>query len=78
MLYLAASGVGAITVVGFDSVEMSNLHRQIIHCEANVGMNKAVSACRTMKKLHPTNKCTPIQINREAFFITSSSQEKSQ
>ena len=61
LLYLAASGVGTITVVDFDSVEMSNLHRQVIHCEANVGMNKAVSACRAMKKLNPTIECTPIQ-----------------
>ena len=51
-----------ITVVlHFDSVEISNLYRQVIHCEANAGMNKAVYTCRAIMKLNPTIECTPIQ-----------------
>ena len=61
LLYLASSGVGNITVVDFDNVEMSNLHRQVIHTNAGVGMNKAVSACQAMKKLNPTINCTAIK-----------------
>mmetsp|Transcript_2829 Transcript_2829/g.4020 ORF Transcript_2829/g.4020 Transcript_2829/m.4020 type:complete len:545 (-) Transcript_2829:369-2003(-) len=61
LLYLASSGVGHITVVDFDDVDMSNLHRQIIHKNKDVGMNKAVSACRAMKDLNPTINCTPIE-----------------
>jgi len=61
LLYLAASGIGNITVIDFDKVEMSNLHRQIIHKENNIGLNKAVSACHTMKQLNPTITCTAIQ-----------------
>ena len=61
LLYLAASGVGEITVVDFDHVDMSNLHRQVIHQNRNVGMNKAVSACKAMKELNPTIKCTAVQ-----------------
>jgi adenylyltransferase/sulfurtransferase len=44
LLYLAGSGVGTIGVIDHDAVETSNLHRQIIHCEARVGLNKALSA----------------------------------
>jgi adenylyltransferase/sulfurtransferase len=61
LMYLAASGVGHISVVDFDEVDMSNLHRQVIHTESNVGLNKAVSACRAMKALNPSIRCTPIQ-----------------
>lgn len=61
LLYLAASGVGKIIIVDFDSVEKSNLHRQVIHCEANVGVNKALSACQAIKQLNPSIECIPVQ-----------------
>jgi len=61
LLYLAAAGVGNITVVDFDSVEMSNLHRQVIHKDSNSGMNKAASACSAITDLNPTIQCTAIQ-----------------
>jgi len=43
-LYLAAAGVGHLTLVDFDEVDLSNLQRQIIHTEARVGQSKAESA----------------------------------
>mmetsp|Transcript_6618 Transcript_6618/g.15051 ORF Transcript_6618/g.15051 Transcript_6618/m.15051 type:complete len:207 (-) Transcript_6618:1507-2127(-) len=42
-------------------VDMSNLHRQVIHQERNVGVNKAISACGAVQHLNPTIRCTPIQ-----------------
>lgn len=60
LLYLASSGVGNITVVDFDDVEISNLHRQVIHSNPKVGVNKAISACETMKMLNPTIQCTAV------------------
>ena len=45
----------------FDNVEKSNLHRQIIHTENNVGMNKAISACQALQKLNPSIECIPLQ-----------------
>lgn len=60
LMYLAASGIGHISVVDFDAVDVSNLHRQVIHSESNVGLNKAVSACQAMNALNPSIKCTPI------------------
>eukprot|EP00547_Thalassionema_nitzschioides_P016724 CAMPEP_0194251488 /NCGR_PEP_ID=MMETSP0158-20130606/25489_1 /TAXON_ID=33649 /ORGANISM="Thalassionema nitzschioides, Strain L26-B" /LENGTH=655 /DNA_ID=CAMNT_0038988635 /DNA_START=188 /DNA_END=2151 /DNA_ORIENTATION=- len=61
LLYLAASGVGNISVMDFDEVDRSNLHRQIIHRDESVGRNKAVSACQTIKALNPSIECTPIE-----------------
>jgi adenylyltransferase/sulfurtransferase len=60
LLYLASSGVGKITVADFDDVEVSNLHRQVIHSNQKVGVNKAISACDTMKMLNPTVQCTAV------------------
>jgi adenylyltransferase/sulfurtransferase len=61
LLYLASFGVGRIGVADFDVVEMSNLHRQIIHKQISVGVNKAVSACEAMYALNPTIRCIPIE-----------------
>jgi adenylyltransferase/sulfurtransferase len=61
ILYLAACGVGRMTVVDFDEVDVSNLHRQVIHKSPDVGMNKAVSACRAVKDLNPTIECIPVR-----------------
>jgi len=53
--YLAAAGVGRIGIVDADSVEESNLQRQIIHA-GNIGKNKAESAAEFVKKLNPDVK----------------------
>ena len=58
--YLAAAGVGKITVVDFDGVDRSNLHRQIIHDDASVGRNKAESACGSLRALNPTITCVAV------------------
>eukprot|EP01032_Pedospumella_encystans_P031206 gene31206-35221_t len=50
-LYLAASGVPC-DVLDFDLVELSNLHRQIIHDESQVGLEKAVSAVNKMSRIN--------------------------
>ncbi|OMH80083.1 Adenylyltransferase and sulfurtransferase MOCS3 [Zancudomyces culisetae] len=52
LLYLCAMGVGKIGVVDFDSVESSNLHRQIIHKENTAGLPKVESAKRAMNELN--------------------------
>lgn len=53
LLYLAAAGVGRITVMDGDAVENSNLQRQVIHSDARIGMNKAQSAAVAMQALNP-------------------------
>lgn len=52
-LYLAAAGVGRIRVVDDDRVERSNLQRQIIHREQDVGAKKVRSAVRALSELNP-------------------------
>lgn len=52
-LYLAASGVGTLTICDFDNVDLTNLQRQIIHTTQSVGMNKAVSAQNTIAAINP-------------------------
>lgn len=49
--YLAAAGVGHLTVIDDDVVEVSNLHRQVIHGSATLGMPKAESAARRIADL---------------------------
>ncbi|HAG11279.1 MAG TPA: adenylyltransferase [Desulfotomaculum sp.] len=51
--YLAAAGVGKITVVDDDQLEISNLNRQILHNSDRIGMYKAESAKRTISSLNP-------------------------
>jgi molybdopterin/thiamine biosynthesis adenylyltransferase len=43
-LYLAAAGVGILTICDFDVVDLTNLQRQIVHTTSSIGINKAVSA----------------------------------
>ena len=52
-LYLAASGVGHLTLADFDSVDLSNLQRQIVHTTANVGSTKTDSARATLEGINP-------------------------
>lgn len=60
LLYLAAAGVGHITLIDDDRVERSNLHRQVIHADARVGLGKAESARMTLAALNPRVRVTPV------------------
>ncbi|MDX1609625.1 MAG: molybdopterin-synthase adenylyltransferase MoeB [Halofilum sp. (in: g-proteobacteria)] len=51
--YLAAAGVGTLTLVDHDTVDRSNLQRQILHTDDRVGMSKVDSARRTLNALNP-------------------------
>nr|WP_255806466.1 ThiF family adenylyltransferase [Corynebacterium kalidii] len=53
LLYLAAAGVGEVTVIDDDVVSTSNLHRQVIHTDAAVGSPKTASARREMLARNP-------------------------
>jgi molybdopterin/thiamine biosynthesis adenylyltransferase/rhodanese-related sulfurtransferase len=53
LLYLAAAGVGRIGIVDDDVVDSSNLQRQVIHREGDVGSPKAQSAARAVRELNP-------------------------
>ncbi|WP_036141557.1 molybdopterin-synthase adenylyltransferase MoeB [Luteibacter sp. 9135] len=53
LLYLAAAGVGRLTLIDDDRVERSNLHRQVVHADARVGVSKADSARMALLALNP-------------------------
>jgi adenylyltransferase/sulfurtransferase len=53
LLYLAAAGVGTLGVIDFDVVDESNLQRQIIHGQSDIGRPKAVSAMESIREVNP-------------------------
>jgi sulfur-carrier protein adenylyltransferase/sulfurtransferase len=53
LMYLAAAGVGTLGVIDFDIVDESNLQRQIIHGQSDVGRPKAESAAASVKEINP-------------------------
>jgi adenylyltransferase/sulfurtransferase len=59
-IYLAVAGVGRITLCDFDKPELSNLNRQILHSDARIGMNKAVSGQLTLSELNPSIAVTSV------------------
>src|SRR5215210_1850590 len=52
-LYLASAGVGRITICDGDTVDLTNLQRQIVHRTESVGLMKAESARATMRSINP-------------------------
>jgi molybdopterin/thiamine biosynthesis adenylyltransferase/rhodanese-related sulfurtransferase len=54
ILYLAAAGVGTIGILDFDQVDLTNLQRQIIHTQNDVGKSKARSAAEKASALNPS------------------------
>ncbi|MFN3593472.1 MAG: HesA/MoeB/ThiF family protein [Thiobacillaceae bacterium] len=60
-LYLAAAGVGRITLADHDRVDLTNLQRQIAHDMASLGVNKARSAARRMQAMNPEVGVLPVE-----------------
>src|SRR6188508_3507211 len=53
-LYLAAAGIGTLGIVDFDEVDLSNLQRQILHTNADVGRSKVESAVDHLRAINPS------------------------
>lgn len=66
-MYLAAAGVGTLGIVDGDTVDMSNLQRQLLHTEQSVGTSKVESAKKTLQGIN-----SDIVINTHNFRIDSS------
>lgn len=60
-LYLASAGMGKITLVDDDTVDFTNLQRQIMHTQARVGMAKAESGRQAMAEINPDIQIVPLQ-----------------
>ncbi len=68
-LYLGSAGVGRITVVDDDVVDMTNLQRQIAHTMARVGQPKALSAQLAIGAINPEVQVTPIVARADAALL---------
>nr|XP_020464219.1 adenylyltransferase and sulfurtransferase MOCS3 [Monopterus albus] len=60
--YLAAAGIGHLGLLDYDEVELSNLHRQVLHGEDNLGQAKALSAACAVRRLNSTVECIPYHL----------------
>ncbi|MDR1630430.1 MAG: molybdopterin-synthase adenylyltransferase MoeB [Oscillospiraceae bacterium] len=67
-LYLAAAGVGAIGIADLDTVDLSNLQRQVIHTTADIGKAKVQSAKETMQAINPD-----VQVNTYQIYVNAAS-----
>ncbi len=59
LLYLATAGVGNIAIVDHDQIELSNLQRQILFTEQDIGQAKATVACHALQARNPHIQVTP-------------------
>jgi molybdopterin-synthase adenylyltransferase len=60
LLYLAAAGIGRLTVCDFDSVDVTNLQRQVLFSSADVGRPKAEAAAERLTALNPETEVVPV------------------
>ena len=67
LMYLAAAGVGTLGIVEFDTVDESNLQRQIIHGQSDIGRSKAESARDSVHEINPL-----VQVNVHEVHLDSS------
>lgn len=66
LLALAAAGIGSLTIIDDDVVELSNLQRQIAHGAADLGHAKVASAARAAASLSPRSVIRPVQVRVSA------------
>jgi molybdopterin/thiamine biosynthesis adenylyltransferase len=59
-IYLAVAGIGRIRICDFGEPELSNLNRQILHTDADIGKNKALSAQETLHEINPHVEVEPL------------------
>ncbi|XP_026747930.1 adenylyltransferase and sulfurtransferase MOCS3 isoform X2 [Trichoplusia ni] len=65
-LYLAGAGVGEIGIIDYDVVELTNIHRQVLHFEHDQNVNKAESAAATLRSINSRIKITPYKVQLDS------------
>lgn len=68
-MYLACAGVGHITLVDHDTVDLTNLQRQIAHTTASIGRPKVDSAAQTLQGLNPLLQVTALAVRADAQLL---------
>ena len=72
-IYLAVAGVGHIILVDMDVVDPSNLSRQILHWDENIGQKKVVSGVAKLRRLNPEVRITALDVtidDRNVYELT--------
>ena len=59
-LYLTASGIGTIGIADYDVISVSNLHRQVLYTNREVGLKKSLTACKKLQEQNPGIRLVPI------------------
>ena len=59
-IYLTAAGIGTLTLVDFDDVELTNLQRQIVHHHQDIGKTKVDSAQKNLASINPEVRINPV------------------
>ncbi|KAJ8922018.1 hypothetical protein NQ315_008657 [Exocentrus adspersus] len=62
-MYLARAGIGEITIMDYDEVELSNLHRQILYRQSDIGSAKAVAASESLESSNSHIKVIPLRLH---------------
>ncbi|CAH0602430.1 unnamed protein product [Chrysodeixis includens] len=65
-LYLAGAGVGEIGIIDYDLVELTNIHRQVLHFEHDENVNKAESAAATLRSINSRIKIKPYKVQLDS------------
>jgi len=70
LTYLAVAGVGTIRIVDSDNVELSNLNRQVLYADRDIGKAKADSACKRLGAVNPHIQIEPVnaELNESNVF----------
>ncbi|MCG7497728.1 molybdopterin-synthase adenylyltransferase MoeB [Vibrio sp. Of7-15] len=58
--YLVSAGIGNVTLIDDDVIELSNLQRQVLHNDASIGMKKVASAASSLQKINPHTNISTI------------------
>ena len=75
VMYLGTAGVGRITLVDHDTVDITNLQRQIAHNLARVGQPKAESARQTVAAINPDVQLVPVLLRADAAWLDGAVQQ---
>ena len=67
--YLAAAGLGKITLIDHDAVDLTNLQRQIMHTQQRVGKNKAVSGKQFLQELNPGTQINAMEAKADESLL---------
>ena len=70
-MYLAAAGVGELWLADHDTVDLTNLQRQIVHRDAAIGQPKVESAAQTLRALNPHTRIHPLQQRLEGETLSA-------